>query len=125
MLLTGCFAPLSDRDLNQSGIRRTARANVPVRRKVPLILSLELDLACLQSVHKVEDDITQSPPLAASWHCSFCGARWSHMFWCPLIEREPSRVSANVRAAIHEREDGQRCTIQIGAEIAPPERAGA
>jgi len=58
-------------------------------------VSLQLDLACPQSIHKAEDNIVQSPPVA-SWWCSLCGGLGCHRPDCPLYRKTPQ-----VRVPVH------------------------
>ena len=123
MLLTGCFAPSSEFALNQSGIRPNARANERLKVGVPLI-PLQLDPPTPASVGEVKDNIGKKPPRRIRCSCPRYGGRPRINHWptCPNYRREPSGVSEDASVAIHEREDGQRCTIQIAQEICPHER---
>ena len=76
-----------------------ARARDVTRNSV----SLQLDLVCPQSIHKVEDNIVQSPPIVG-WWCSLCGGTGRHQPDCPLYRKTPQvRL---VRSHRHQRSDG-------------------
>jgi hypothetical protein len=100
-------------------LRANGREGATPRNLVP---SVQLDPASPQSLGKVKDDVTKPLPSAIG-SCPHCrlgpGLHW---VGCPLYPSKPPRVSTNVRAAIHETEDGGSWTIQIAQTVCPPER---
>jgi len=54
-------------------------------------------------IHKVDDNIVQSPPIVG-WWCSLCGGTGRHRPDCPLY-RKTSRVRL-VRSHRHQPSDG-------------------
>ena len=102
------------RVLNLSGIRQTARANVSVRSEIPLIP--KPDLACPQSIHKVERDPIQAspclPPASPAGICIWCGwpyaARW-HRPECPVLRKSSDMRSVAIHVTEHSGREADTC----------------